>query len=162
MKKTLIALTVIASLAANYAYAESDKIMENTATVTDSGKATSKRDERRQKLLGKLSEGNARLFKSAEQAHELFLKDIKEKSKAIRKEMKALLMAEKFDKDAYMKKSAELTALHSNKYIQRASIIADLASKFSVEERKILEKAFYGKRGKKHNKKKNKKEEKSY
>lgn len=55
-----------------------------------------------------------------------------------RDEMKALLTASKFDKQAFVAKAKELASKHSSLKVKGAERLADLASKLNQEERKVL------------------------
>lgn len=73
-----------------------------------------------------------------------------EKAKTLREEVKTILTAEKFDKDAFLAKSKEIAALKAESQTKGAERFADLASKMNVEERKILAEIMpKGRKGKK-------------
>lgn len=73
-------------------------------------------------------------FEEGREAH----KASREQMKALHEEVKAILLAPTFDKEAYLAKNKEITALRSSLHNQRAERLAELASKLTPEERKIL------------------------
>lgn len=102
----------------------------------------SKRDSHRQELIASLPKDKAEMLKKAQDTQKAKAEEIKNKVKALRKEQRNLLKEEKFNKDAYMKKSEEISKLESEKFISRSEATAELASKFTVSERKVLMGAF--------------------
>jgi uncharacterized membrane protein len=75
-------------------------------------------------------------------------KQINDQIKAKRKELAALMKAEKFDKAAFLAKNAEMQELMAKASRARTEALATVAEKFSAQDRKILAERFEkGKKG---------------
>ena len=101
-----------------------------------------KRQLQQQEALSKLPKDKLELFKKSEETQRTKEIEAKNKLQAARKNLKALLLIEPFNKDAYLKKAEEIAKLESDKNTSKAEAIADLASKFNADERKVLIGAF--------------------
>lgn len=134
MKKTFIASLMVLALAAGASNAET--------TATTPVTAQSKFESHKQELISKLPKDKAELLKKSQEAQKAKSEEISTKIKALRKDMRGLLKEDTFNKDAYLKKAAEITKLESEKFTNRAEAVAELASKFTVSERKVLIGAF--------------------
>jgi hypothetical protein len=104
--------------------------------------ATTKYENRKQEALAKLPRDKADLLKKAVADEKAKSQNANLKIKVARKELRGLLTTEPFNKDAYLKKAAEVTKLESEKFTARAEAIAEIAPKFSATERKIISSAF--------------------
>lgn len=94
----------------------------------------------REEVLSQLPADKAQLFKDT-------MKQSREKDKAVHdqirkvfKERDAILTADKFDKKAYLAKSAEITKLFTQVHDNMTNSFVSVAEKFTPEERKILAK----------------------
>jgi len=99
-----------------------------------------------EEALAKLPKDKAELVRNTFKSLHESRKSDWEQFKKNREEMKALLVADKFDKAAYMAKAKEVDVLHSAKKLKFHETMAELAEKLTVEERKILQEAMPGKR----------------
>ena len=142
MKKILLASLLVLSLTTNVAH---------SADPATSKPVVEKQKAHKKKAVDSLPKEKAELFKKTEAAQQAKAKEINTKIKATRTELKEILKAETFNKDAYLKKSAEIIKLESEKDNSRAEAVAGLASQFTAEERKALVGAF-----KNHSRKKSK------
>lgn len=140
MKKLLVTMITMSALAAPLAHAGPDG-KEGTG---------GSHHARFEETLAKLPEDKATLVRdSMKQAREEN-KARWERKKAIREEIDALLVAPTFDRDAYLAKVKEQAALKQDMYLSFATKMADVASKLTVEERRILAEGMPKRHGKGH------------
>lgn len=66
-------------------------------------------------------------------------KDSFEKMGALHKEMREIMKAPTFDKEAYLEKSAEIQSVHAKIAEARAKAVAEVAGKLTPEERESIE-----------------------
>ncbi len=88
--------------------------------------------------LAKLPADKATLVKDSMQKNRENGKAMHEKIRALHDQEKSLLLAPSFDKSAYLAKSAEISKLHDQQQAARSASMADVASKLSAAERKVL------------------------
>ncbi|MDD5585579.1 MAG: periplasmic heavy metal sensor [Alphaproteobacteria bacterium] len=72
---------------------------------------------------------------------------ITEQIKAKRKELAALMGAERFDKEAFLAKDAEMQDLIAKAARKKAEALASVAGQFAVQDRKILAERFGKRKG---------------
>lgn len=111
---------------------------------------------RMEEALSKLPADKAELVRNS-------MKEGREEGKAEREtlkklftEQKAIMVAPTFDKTAYLAKSKEISAVFAEVQTKRTERIADVASKLTAEERKVLADAHKG--GKFHHGKRHERE----
>lgn len=132
MKKQLSAMALVMAMTlASTAYADNDF----------SGKASMEGGAYKA-ALAKLPEKDAAQFRDT-------LKQAHEKNKAygdqldqLHKDLKTILTAPKFDKDAYIAKTTQLQQLHDKMHANTSAAFASAASQLSQDERKSLSEAF--------------------
>lgn len=95
----------------------------------------------REEILSKLPEEKRELFHATMKTTREQNKESREKLRALREESKAILTAGEFDRKAFLAKSDEIHALHDTMRKNMNNAIADIAEKFTAEERKILAEA---------------------
>ncbi len=147
MKMRLILASVSMLLLLLAGSANAEIAASKSATTTEQQKSA-KTDKPR------LSDEKFKTYKDAMNKARYDGKHISEQIKAKRKEMAALLSAEKFDKAAYLAKHDEMQALIDKTARLKAEAMASIAEKFSAADRKILAERFdrkRGERGKNHN-----------
>lgn len=113
-----------------------------TTSNAYSENATKSYAQKRLDIVEKMPKAKQDQFKNTEAAQKVKATEVSEKLKLLRKEQKSLLLAEKFNKDSYLRKSEEISKLIASKYENRYSAIANLAATYSPEERKALLGAF--------------------
>lgn len=95
---------------------------------------------RQQEVLNQLPPEKAKLFKETmgktREGNQTIYEQIKQQQDALA----ALLTAEKFDKAAYLAKTAEIDKLYAQMRANTTQAFVSVASQFSVEERKVLAK----------------------
>jgi hypothetical protein len=143
MKKLLLPIIVILALSSNAALAAPENMQ---------GKMDHK--SHKKEIVAALPKEKAEMLEKAVAAQVVKSKGIDEKIKASRKELRALLAAEQFNKEAYLKKSSELAKLEADKFISRSEAIAEIAPKFTASERKAVIISFNHSGKKHHNSKK--------
>ena len=100
------------------------------------------REKHFQEIISQLPAEKAELVEATmEKMHEE-RKESFTQIRALEKEIKVILTAEKFDEKAFSAKSAELHKLHGASQEKMNHTIIDLASQMSSDERKILAKVF--------------------
>ncbi len=132
MKNLLFISLLILAFSANIAL----------ATVIKPVMIPSKSITRTTSAIDKLPADKAALFRNAEEVQKGKAQQINLKINITRKLMHTILTTEPFNKDEYLKKSAEISKLEEEKITSRAEAVAELASKFTIAERKSLIGAF--------------------
>lgn len=127
MKKLLATTALIAALAANVAYAEPAK-----------GKWHEMREAKIEQTISKFSPEKQELIRGALKDMREGRKENRDEMRKISEEIKTTLTAPTFNKDAYLKAQAKLDAFFKAQSDKRAAIVADVAGKLSLEERKAL------------------------
>jgi uncharacterized membrane protein len=89
-----------------------------------------------------LSDEKSSILKTAMSKARADNKQLNEQIKAKRKDLAALMKAEKFDKAAFLAKNVEVQELISKAARARTEAMATVAEKFSVQDRKILAERF--------------------
>jgi len=88
--------------------------------------------------LSKLPAADAAKFRDAmKQSHDQD-KALYDQTRTIHEELKKLLAADTFDKDAYLAKSKELSQVYDTMHANMASAFANAASQLTPDERKTL------------------------
>lgn len=128
MKKLLVTLITASALIAPIAHAGPD------GKEGPGGRHHARFEE----TLSKLPEDKAQLVRDSMTQARKENKANWERKKALRGEIDALLVAPTFDKDAYLAKVKEQAALKEQMHLSFATKMADVASKLTAEERKIL------------------------
>lgn len=90
--------------------------------------------------LSQLPKDKQLMFRAAMEGAREKAEDTRRKTRALKKEMEAILSAEPFDKAAYEAKVKKVIALHEQRKQYFADAVAGLAQKFTQSERKVLAK----------------------
>jgi uncharacterized membrane protein len=90
----------------------------------------------------RLSDEKDQILKAAIAKARADNKQINDQIKDKRKELAALMKAEKFDKAAFLAKNAEMQELMAKASRARTEALATVAEKFSAQDRKILAERF--------------------
>lgn len=128
MKQFLATTALVLSLAAAPAFAAPG----DAAARHEGGKA------RIEAALSQLPAEKASLVKDFMEKQKAAGKARHEQIRTLRKDMRELLVAREFDKNAYLAKSRQLQQLQAESQTARAAGLADVASKLTQEERMIL------------------------
>lgn len=98
------------------------------------------RMQQRKEAMAQLPPEKAKLFQdSMKQVHEKN-EALQAQARKLHEELDALLTAEKFDKDAWTAKSAEIDKVYDQMRANRNAAFVAAASQFSADERKTLSK----------------------
>lgn len=127
MKQFLATTALVLSLAAAPAFAETkgaDRHAEGKARV--------------EAAIAKLPADKAALVKTYFETQKTNGKASFEQTRALRKEMREMLTAPQFDKEAYLAKSRQVQELQAKSQSDRAQALADVASKLNQQERAAL------------------------
>ncbi len=103
--------------------------------------------------LSKLPKDKAALFEDSIKKAREQNKTLQDQAKTLREELRALLTAPKFDKDAYIAKSAEIQQLQAKAHANKAAAFAGAATQLTQDERKTLSDAIHHRgqgKGKEH------------
>jgi uncharacterized membrane protein len=95
--------------------------------------------QRKEAAFAQLPAEKGKLYKDALQQINAKNQPLHEQLDKTRDEMKAIMLAEKFDKAAYVAKSAEMDKLYGQMRANSVEAIASVAAQFTPAERKILE-----------------------
>lgn len=91
-------------------------------------------------MLAKLPEEKRKMYEESMSKVKGNSKTTWENIKKLKEEQKAILTADKFNKSAYLEKSEEIKDLFNEKAEAKSAAIAELAEKFTKEEREVLAK----------------------
>ena len=94
----------------------------------------------REEILAQLPAEKAKLYKDTMQQAYDKNKDTYSQIEKMHAELKETLNADKFDKDVYLAKSAEMEKLYGKMRASSAEAFASVAAQFTPDERKILAK----------------------
>ncbi len=137
MKKSLPLAALLLTLGVGAAYAESPA----SAPTAQGNHWKERREERRAAFdaaIAQLPADKAALVKSTMEKNRASGKETFEKMRDLHEQEQAILLAPNFDKAAFLAKSAEITKLHDQQAGMRAQSIAEIGTKLTAPERKIL------------------------
>lgn len=89
-------------------------------------------------LMDLLPEDKQKMLKDAFEKTKKDEKESFEQGRKLHEELDAIMKAPKFDEDAFLKKSDEINELHTKMWQSHLKVIADVATKFTPEERRVL------------------------
>ena len=147
MKKQSVILTVVLVASAAFISAAYAQDASSTATaspvVSGAGKAKDKetQKEQLQQESAQLSPDKAKVYNDAMQKAIDSNKDLHTQIRKAYDAADALLVAQEFDKKAYLAKTAEIDQLYAKQRASLSDAFVSVVEKFSQEDRKILLKA---------------------
>lgn len=135
MKKRFLLAVVILALSSSAGFAA---VTDKAKTNVEAGKAGADAKAPKKEVKLQLTKEKTEILKKAAEGQSTKIKAIYEKLKTVRKELRSIVEGEPFNKDAYLKKSEELSKLESEQFMVRAQTMAEIMPKFTPQERKVV------------------------